>query len=73
MFAYDHSDFDWQLRVWIGFSNDAPSNYFTGLIDDVAYLDVPLTDEDVGELMAPLAVDARDKVAATWAGIKKNH
>ena len=71
-FAYDHSDFDWQKRVWIGFSNDAATNYFEGLIDEVAYLDTPLTQEQVQELMAPLAVDPRDKGAATWAAIKNS-
>ncbi len=72
-FDYDHSDFDWQLRVWIGFSNDAATQYFEGLIDEVVYLDIPLTADDVGKLMQPLAVDPRDKVAATWAGIKTTY
>lgn len=72
-FAYDHSDFDWQKRLWIGFSNDAASQYFEGLIDDVAYLDVPLTADDVAKLMAPLAVDPGGKAAATWAAIKTDY
>ena len=70
VFAYDHSDFDWQKLVWIGFSNDGGVDYFEGLIDEVAYLDTPLTQEEVQQLMAPLAVQPRDKVATTWAGIR---
>ncbi len=31
-----NSDFHWQQRVNIGFSNDAANDYFNGLIDDVA-------------------------------------
>jgi hypothetical protein len=30
------SDFDWQQRIHIGFSNDAANNYLDGQIDDVA-------------------------------------
>jgi hypothetical protein len=71
--AYDHSDFDWQDRVWLGFSNDAATDYYTGLIDEFAYLDKPLTDDEVEDLMRSggVAVDSLDKLATTWGGIKE--
>ena len=71
--AYDHSDFDWQKRVWVGFSNDAAVDYFEGVIDEVAYLDVPLTKKEIGALMKPLAVEANDKLVAVWGNIKTNY
>ena len=46
------SDFDWQRRVNIGFSNDASSDHFVGLIDDVAIWSVALTEEQVEALAA---------------------
>jgi len=66
--AYDHSDFDWQKRVWIGFSNDAGSQYFTGLIDDAAYIEAALTADEVVNLIT--AVEPAGKVATTWSSIK---
>ncbi|HIO79845.1 TPA: LamG domain-containing protein [Candidatus Poribacteria bacterium] len=71
--TYDHSDFDWQKRVWVGFSNDAAVDYFEGVIDEVAYLDVPLTKKEIGALMKPLAVDASDKLVAVWSNIKTDY
>jgi hypothetical protein len=53
------SDFNWQQRINIGFSNDAPNPYFDGLIDDVAVWDVALTLTQVQALAAgahPLAL-----------------
>ena len=68
---YDHSDFDWQLRVWIGFSNDAGSQYFTGLIDGVTYTETALTQEQIAsELITP--VEVKGKLTTTWAGVKTN-
>jgi len=71
--AYDHSDFDWQKRVWVGFSNDVAVDYFEGVIDEVAYLDVPLTKKEIGALMKPLAVEASDKLVAVWSNIKTDY
>ena len=71
--TYDHSDFDWQKRVWVGFSNDAAVDYFEGVIDEVAYLDVPLTKKEIGALMKPLAVEASDKLVAVWSNIKTDY
>jgi len=34
-FAYDHSDFNWQTGLTIGFSQDAIDDYFNGIIDEV--------------------------------------
>ena len=71
--AYDHSDFDWQKRVWVGFSNDAAVDYFEGVIDEVAYLDVPLTKKEIGALMKPLSVEASGKLVNVWGNIKTNY
>ena len=69
VFDYDHSDFDWQLRVWIGFSNDAGSQYFTGLIDGVTYTETALTQEQIAaELITP--VEVKGKLTTTWAAVK---
>jgi len=46
------SDFDWQKRVNIGFSNDAGSDFFDGLIDDVAIWSEALSPEQVVALAA---------------------
>ena len=70
---YDHSDFDWQKRVWVGFSNDAAVDYFEGVIDEVAYLDVPLTKREIGALMKPLSVEASGKLVNVWGNIKTNY
>ena len=70
---YDHSDFDWQKRVWVGFSNDAAVDYFEGVIDEVAYLDVPLTKNEIGALMKPLSVEASGKLVDVWGNIKTNY
>jgi hypothetical protein len=40
-FPYDLSDFNWQDRFYIGYSNDAGANaFFTGQIDNVRYWNV---------------------------------
>ena len=70
---YDHSDFDWQKRVWIGFSNDAAVDYFEGVIDEVAYLDIPLSKNDLPALMQPLAVEMNNKLPTFWSEIKKDY
>lgn len=68
---YDHSDFDWQKRVWIGFSNDAPQNYFVGMIDEAAYIAAPLSPDEVAG--AIVAVEPVGKLAATWSGMKSSY
>jgi len=68
---YDHSDFDWQDRVWIGFSNDAANQYFGGLIDDAAYISAALTASEVEELIT--AVEPTGKLTTTWSSIKTAH
>ena len=53
------SDFDWQRRVNIGFSNDAPGQFFNGWIDDVSIWDSVLSEQAIGALAAgasPLAL-----------------
>jgi hypothetical protein len=44
------SDFTWQTGVNIGFSNDASSDYFSGLIDDVRVYNGALSPEQVQTL-----------------------
>ena len=70
---YDHSDFDWQKRVWVGFSNDAAVDYFEGIVDEVVYLDVPLSKNEVSALMKPLTVEKNSKLATIWSQIKTDH
>ena len=70
---YDHSDFDWQKRVWVGFSNDAAVDYFEGIVDEVVYLDVPLSTNEVSALMKPLTVEKNSKLATIWSQIKTDH
>lgn len=69
--AYDHSDFNWQKRVWVGFSNDAAPNYFKGIIDEFVYYDKPLTPDEV-QLSMKSATDVSPigKLAAMWSIIK---
>ena len=71
-FEYDHSDFDWQLRVWIGFSNDAANTYFTGTIDGATYTEAALTPEEIADEMST-AVEAKGKLTTTWAGVKTTY
>ena len=74
---YDHSDFDWQKRVWVGFSNDAGNDYFKGLIDDATYTGAALTADQVKmKLMVTnvkTAVEPARKLANTWGDIKTAH
>jgi hypothetical protein len=69
--AYDHSDFDWQKRVWIGFSNDAGQQYFKGLIDEVVYYSAPLSADELAGIM--VAVEPAGKLTTTWSSIKANY
>ncbi|MBI4604959.1 MAG: lamin tail domain-containing protein [Planctomycetes bacterium] len=61
--AKSSSDFTWQQRVNIGFSNDAAAPYFDGLIDEAAIWDVELT---LGEIQA-LAAGASPAALAGYA------
>ena len=76
----DASDFDWQERVNIGFSNDSAPPYFEGVLQDVRIYDRTLSAEEVQQLMRgdPLlawnpqpsrgaTVDVRDATALTWS------
>ncbi|MBT9132817.1 MAG: hypothetical protein DDT33_01346 [Firmicutes bacterium] len=45
--SYDRSDFNWQDRIWIGFSNDAVNHHFKGLIDEVAIWNRVLTADEI--------------------------
>ncbi|MBC8231234.1 LamG domain-containing protein [bacterium] len=73
--AYDHSDFDWQKIVWVGFSNDAGQQYFDGIIDEPAYYNRPLEEKEVNEAMnySVQAVSSEGKLATTWSNIKVNY
>ncbi len=53
------SDFNWQKHINIGFSNDAPGQYFSGQMDDVAVWDQVLSDAQILALAqgaSPLSV-----------------
>ncbi|MFN5960406.1 MAG: CotH kinase family protein [Verrucomicrobiota bacterium] len=53
------SDFNWQQRIQLGFSNDAGSQYLTGEIDDVGFFAAALTTPQIQTLAAgtsPLAL-----------------
>ncbi len=50
--------------------NTLDSRYYTGLMDEVKLFDVILTEAEIGEMSAPIAVDARAKLATTWGGVK---
>ena len=50
--AKTQSDFNWQQRVNIGFSNDAASQYLNGEIDDAAVWNVALLQSQVQALFA---------------------
>ena len=74
---YDHSDFDWQKRVWVGFSNDAGNDYFKGTIDDATYTAAALTADQVKmKLMVTnvkTAVEPEAKLVTVWGNIKKSN
>jgi len=74
-FDYDHSDFNWQKRVWVGFSNDAGQDYFDGIIDEPAYYNRPLMEKEIKEAMnySAQAVSSKGKLATTWSNIKVNY
>ena len=74
------SDFDWQERINIGFSNDAAQNYFEGLLDEVHIYNKALSDEEIAALIqgdTKLAanpvparhatVDIRDISSLSWS------
>lgn len=55
----DRSDFDWQERINLGFSNDAASNHLAGRLDEVAIFDWALDASTIAALAAggdPLAL-----------------
>ncbi len=52
------SDFDWQQRVNVGFSNDASQQHFDGDIDEVAVWGEALTAAQIGALAAGVPPDA---------------
>ena len=47
----DLSDFDWQLHINIGFSNDATSQYLNGQMDELRIWDYALEEEEIQERM----------------------
>jgi len=76
----DASDFDWQERINIGFSNDGAEDYFQGVMEDVRIFDRTLSAEEVRQIMRgdPLlawnpqpsrgaTVDVRDATALSWS------
>src|SRR5262249_4069188 len=53
---YTYSDFDWQDRIYIGFSNDPPTQFFTGQIDDLRIWNTALS---AAEAVQNAVVNAR--------------
>jgi len=54
----DMSDFDWQLHINIGFSNDAASQYLNGQIDELRIWDYAFEQEEIQARMnKPLSGD----------------
>ncbi len=46
----DYSDFDWQQRINLGFSNDAQGTYFDGRIDELAVWNIALSVDEIVSL-----------------------
>ena len=61
------------------FTGGAPSNFFTGVIDEVILFNVALSEADVQTVMrgaAPflgLAVNPKGKLTTAWAAVKREH
>ena len=62
------------IEIWVG---GTPENYqwIQGTIDEVAFFNVALTDDDINSLMKnglgkAFSVEPSDKLATTWGGIK---
>jgi hypothetical protein len=47
----DKSDFNWAEKFWIGFSSDATSDYFNGIIDEVRIYNYSLTEDEIKTAM----------------------
>ncbi|MFZ4858387.1 MAG: LamG-like jellyroll fold domain-containing protein [Desulfuromonadaceae bacterium] len=53
--SYDHSDFNWQTNLNIGYSGDG--GYFNGLIDDVTIYNRPLSAAEIVDYFNTYALD----------------
>ena len=76
----DTSDFDWQKRINVGFSNDAARDYFDGVIEEVRIFNKTLSEDEIQQVMRgdPLlawgpqpsrgaTVDIRDATVLRWS------
>ena len=79
MKVYVNGKLSGEQPVLIGarFQGGKPSNFYTGIIDDLALFNVALDEADIQTLMAPgllsilgLVVEPEDRLAATWARLK---
>jgi hypothetical protein len=78
--AKNLSNFDWQKRLHLGFSNDAPSQYLTGEIDDAAIFSAALTAAQVFSLstgasplsLSGVAAFAVSNTAASMSGLSSS-
>ena len=66
---------DCEGDLLIGVAKALASNYWKGLIDELVIMNKALTEQEINELMnngvqGVLAVESRDKLATTWAGIR---
>jgi hypothetical protein len=48
--AYDHSDFNWQNLITIGYSDDAVGKFFKGSLDDVRIYSKALSETEINEM-----------------------
>jgi hypothetical protein len=48
--AYDHSDFNWQNLITIGYSYDAIGKFFKGSLDDVRIYSKALSETEINEM-----------------------
>jgi hypothetical protein len=63
------------IQIWAG---GTPENYqwVQGTIDEVAFFNIALTENDIKSLMnngvlKAFPVDPKDKLATTWGGLKR--
>jgi hypothetical protein len=70
-----NSDLVTSVLIGARYNGGAPSNFFSGVLDEVALFNVALTEDQIQEVMGSLsgtqAVSASDKLASTWGSIRK--
>jgi len=62
----DQSGFDWQDRIWIGFSQDAVNSYFNGNIDEVRIWNIARTSEQIQATMNTTLTGQEEGLVGYW-------